>query len=388
MPRTFDLADASKRIGASVFSPVADRIAKLRSEGVELFPLHVGDTWLEPPAGCRPSDLQLDRHPEIHKYLSDTRGLPELVDRLLERGRELHQLPVERDGILVTAGATLGLGNILCTLLDPGEEVLLLAPYWPLIRGIVHANRGIAVDVPFYDRATSPDEAVAAVEAKRGPRTAALYLSTPSNPTGRVLPREWLEALAEWARRHDLWLVSDETYDRIVYTGEHVSIGRFAPERTLSSFSFSKTYGMAGYRVAYVMGPADIIAAVHKAAVHSGYTAPTPSQHAALAALRSGDAWLAHALESYRDTGFAAAAELGLPAPEGSCFLFLDVGKRLDERGLDGFLLDCLEHGVQLAPGSACGHAYPGWVRLCYTAAPPDRVAEAIRRLRSTLIQP
>jgi len=379
---------ASGRVGASVFSPVAARVAEMRRAGHEIVPLHVGDTWLEPPPGCLPRDLALPAGTEPHKYLSDTRGLPSLIDALLERVREVHQLPFERDGIVVTAGATTGLGNVLGALLDPGDEVQLLAPYWPLIRGIVHAHHGFARDTPFYDRVRSADDAVRAVEATRGPRTKALYLSTPSNPTGRVLPRAWLEALAAWAREHDLWIVSDETYDGIVYTGEHVSIGRFAPERTLTSFSFSKNYGMAGYRVAYVVGPPAAIEVVHKLAVHAGYTAPTPSQYAALHALRTGSSWLDAARRQYQSVGMASARALGVEEPSGSCFLFVPVAAKLDQRGMDGFLHDCLDVGLQVAPGGACGHDYGDWVRVCYTAAPPDRVERAIAKLARLLGDP
>jgi len=385
MPRAPKISEAIQKVGASVFSPLSARVEELQRAGSELFPLHVGDTWLEPPDGCRMYDLPAGDHPGLHRYLADTRGLPALIDALLERARTLHGLPYERSGILVTAGATLGLSNALSAILDPDEEVLLLAPYWPLIRGIVHSLRGRPVDVPFYDRVASARDAIEAVEAKLTSRTAALYVSTPSNPTGRVLPEAWLQALAEWARARDLWIVSDETYDRLVYRGEHVSIARFAPERTLTSFSFSKTYGLSGCRVGYLVGPSEQIAAAHRAAVHSGYSAPTPSQLLALRALERADVWLEQARAAYAETGRTAAQALGLGEPEGSTFLFIDVSARLDARGLLGFLHDCLDDGVQLAPGSACGDAYGSWVRLCYTAAPPERVAEAVARLARRL---
>jgi hypothetical protein len=138
-----------------------------------------------------------------------------------------------------------------------------------------------------------------------------------------VLPRAMLEAIAELARRRDLWLISDEVYEDYVYRGEHVSIGALAPERTISVFSFSKAYGMAGNRVGSLAGPRDIVAEIHKVQVHSSYHAPTASQLAALAALRGGAGWVAEARASYRAAGDDAAAALGLAAPEGSRFLFV-----------------------------------------------------------------
>ena len=361
----------------AVYSPFADRIA---SHPGPIFPLHVGDTWMEPFAGGRMQDLRVEEHPGMHRYC-DTRGLPELVDALVERVRERKGLALERESVLVTGGATGGLAEVVGALVEPGEEVLILAPFWPLIRGIVQSFRGVPVEVPFYDRVDSAEAAVEAVRARLSERTVALYVSTPSNPTGVVLPEAWLSALADFARQNDLWLLSDEVYEDFVYRGVHVSLSPMAPERTISVHSFSKAYGMAGNRVGYVAGPRPVIDEARKIGTHSFYHAPTAGQLAALAALRDGGPWIASAREQYRAAGEHAALELGMPAPGGSTFLFVDVGSRLDERGLHGFLADCFEDGVMVAPGASSGEAYGSWVRLCYTAAPPDQVAEAVVRL-------
>jgi N-succinyldiaminopimelate aminotransferase len=187
------------------------------------------------------------------------------------------------------------------------------------------------------------------------------------------------------ARAEDLWLLSDEVYEETLYCGEHFSIARAAPERTLSVFSFSKAYGMAGNRTGYVVGPASAVAAARKVATHTFYAAPTAGQLAGLAALRDGAGWLAETRELYRQTGEATAAALGVAAPQGGTFLFLDVAAQLDERGIWGFLGDCVEEGVALAPGPSCGRDYETWVRLCFTAAPPSDVADAAQRLAARL---
>jgi aspartate/methionine/tyrosine aminotransferase len=187
--------------------------------------------------------------------------------------------------------------------------------------------------------------------------------------------------LAELARREGLWLISDEVYEDYVYRGEHVSIARFAPERTLTAFSFSKAYGMAGHRTGYLVGPAAAVTQALKVSTHTFYAAPTAGQLAGLRALRGGAAWVESARASYREVGERVAELLGVPPPEGGTFLFLDVSQRLDSRGIWGFLEDCLDDGVALAPGPSCGEAYTGWVRLCFTAAPPDAVLEAARKL-------
>jgi N-succinyldiaminopimelate aminotransferase len=377
MPRHPKAASAVAEIPGAIFSRLAHRIAE---RGEDIFPLHVGDTWMEPFEGARMEALSVREYPGMHRY-GDTQGIPALVDAVLEKVRTRNAIPCERDSVLVTAGATGALGAAIGMLAAPGEEVLITAPFWPLVRGIVRAFRAHPVEVPFYDRVDSPEAAVEAIRSRLTPKSVAFYVSTPSNPTARVLGADTLEALAELARREGLWILSDEVYEDYVYEGQHVSIGRFAPERTLSVFSFSKAYGMAGNRCGYLVGPSAAIAQARKVSTHTFYAAPTASQLAALRALAGGAGWIAGARELYRAAGDDAANALGLARPAGSCFLFFDVAPWLGDDGLDGFLERCLDDGIVLAPGGSCGEDYATWVRLCFTAAAPERVAEAVRRL-------
>jgi N-succinyldiaminopimelate aminotransferase len=216
----------------------------------------------------------------------------------------------------------------------------------------------------------------------------ALYLSTPNNPSGRLLPRAWVEALVEWAARHDLWLIADEVYDTLVYRGEHVRTLPLAPERTFLAQTFSKSFGMAGNRCGYVVGPRAVMAELRKVSTHTFYSTPTAAQLAALRALAGpahlGDRWAAAAREQYRETAQRAAARLGVPAPEGSTFLFLDVAAALDQRGLAGLLERCVERGLLVAPGPSFG-PYPTHVRLCYTAVEPERALRGVEVLAGLL---
>jgi N-succinyldiaminopimelate aminotransferase len=365
----------------AVYSPFAHR---LHEHPGPLFPLHVGDTWLEPWEGARMEALRTTAYPGLHRYV-DTRGIPPLVDALVDKLRARNGLRAEREQVLTAAGATGALAAVVGAIASPGEEVMILAPFWPLIRGIVQAFRATPVEVPFYDRVDSVAAALAALESKLSNRTVALYVSTPSNPTGRVLPEAWLVALAEWARRHDIWLLCDEVYEDYVYAGEHFSAGRVAPERSISVYSFSKAYGMAGNRVGYLHGPRALVDEARKLATHTFYHAPTSGQFAALRALEGAADWIEAARDSYRRAGERVAAILGLPVPEGSTFLFVNAAPALDERGLDGFLTDCFEAGVLVAPGASAGSDYATWIRLCYTAVAPDLAEEAARRLATRL---
>jgi aspartate/methionine/tyrosine aminotransferase len=375
------LAPETRAMPGAIYSPFADRMSEHRGP---IYPLHVGDTWRDPFIGARSEDIHSADHPRLHAY-GNTRGLPELVEHIREKLANRNDLAHTPEEILITAGATGGLAALAGAVLSPGDEILILAPFWPLIRGIAQSFRAMPVEVPFFDRVDSLDAAIRAVESRITSRSRVLYVSTPSNPTGRVIPGQWLEALAALARRHDLWIFSDEVYEDYVYRGEHVSVARFAPERTVSVYSFSKSYAMAGQRVGYLAGPERIVSEARKIGTHIYYHAPVVGQWTALAASQGGAAWLDSARSEYRTSGARVAEILGLPAPEGGMFLFAHVGDRLDDRGLQGLLEDCFEQGVLVAPGLSCGEAYADWIRLSFTAVPPDAVIEAARRLASVL---
>ena len=381
MPRHPGFSPSVQDIAGAVYSALAHRLASFRGE---VYPLHVGDTWMEPAEGCRMEDVTVVENPGMHRYAAP-QGMPALIDALVERVRQRTGVPTERENVLVATGATGALGAVAGAIVAPGDEVLLLAPHWPLITGIVQSFHGVPVDVPFFGRADSPETAVEAVRERRTDRTIALYLNTPSNPTGRTIPRSWIEALVEWARREDLWIIADEVYEDYVYEGEHTYTRPLAPERTFAAHSFSKAYGMAGNRCGYVIGPAAAVAELRKIGLHSFYSTPTAAQIAAVRVLGSvGDAWVTRAREQYIATGTRAAARLGLAAPQGSTFLFFDVAPHLDETGLGGFLERCVDRGLFLSPGPSFG-PYPTHVRLCFTAAPPDVIDRGVEALAPLL---
>ena len=377
MPRHPKFSPSVQDIAGSVYSALAHRLATYKGE---VYPLHVGDTWMEPPEGCRMEDLHVAEYPGMHRY-AQPQGMPTLIDAIAERVRERTGVPTGRENVLVTTGATGGLAAVAGAIVAPGDEVLLLAPHWPLITGIVQSFGGVPVDVPFFGAVDSPETAVEAVRELRTERTVALYLNTPSNPAGRLIPRPWIEALAEWAASEDLWILADEVYEDYVYKGEHTYTRPLAPERTFAAHSFSKAYGMAGNRCGYIVGPSEAIIELRKVGMHSFYSTPTAAQIAALRVLQGpGEAWIARAREQYKETGRRVAERLGLEPPLGSTFLFFDVAEHLDETGLAGFLERCVERGLFLSPGQSFG-PYPTHVRLCFTAAPPDVTERGVEAL-------
>ncbi len=375
MPRFPAAAPHITAIPGGVFSRFLSRIASLTGE---IYPLHVGDTWMEPLEAARMEALSTAENPGMHRY-PPVNGVPALLDALAERHR------VDAGRILVSCGATGGLKAVAGALLSPGDEVLILAPYWPLIAGIVATGGGVPVEVPFLDRGAG--DIAGRLSGYLTDRTVALYINSPNNPTGAVLTPAELSALAAFARQHGLWVWADEIYEHYAYTATAHPVAGFAPERTISAYSFSKAYGLAGSRCGYIIGPDEgVVGEVRKSLIHAFYSAPQASQLSALAALRGGDGWLADAAAQYRAAGQRAAATLGLPEPEGGTFLFFDVADCLDERGLDGFLFDCLGENLILAPGASFGpEHYSTCVRLCFTAAPPQVVQRGVEKLAALM---
>ncbi len=372
MPPYPSFAPHIAALQGSVYSALADKLA---AHNGPTYPLHVGDTWMEPPAGCHMQDLKTDELPGLHRY-AHPRGRADLLEAIAARV-SCSGVPTTPRHILVAAGATGGLGAVIGALLRPGEKVLLLAPYWPLIAGIVRAFSGEPVAVPVFgpgDGIGGAGELLARLDAAWTPGCAALYVNSPNNPSGRVLPGDWLEALAGWARRRDVWLISDEVYESYAYTAPHLPLRPLAPERTFSAHSFSKAYGMAGNRCGYIVGPEEAVEQLKKVSTHTFYSTPTASQVAALRALEGpGDVWAAAAAASYAEVGARAARRLCVEAPEGGTFLFLDAGPALDGRGLPGLLEDCAAEGLLVAPGTSFG-PFPQAIRVCFTACPPAQV--------------
>ena len=387
MPRYPHVAPTLASMTASVFSALGHRIASLRGE---VYPLHIGDSWLAPPRGAWLQDFRQEERPGLNRY-ARPQGEPSLLDALSST------YGVAQERILVTTGATGALDAIAGALLGPGDEVLLCAPFWPLIPGIVTEARARPVEVDVLGQRHPEPESPAArawmaerLDAAVTPRTAALYVNSPHNPTGAVLTPAELAGVVDVARAHDLWIWSDAVYEHHAYARTYVSIATLAPERTFDVHSFSKAWSMAGYRCGFVIGPEDPAhsTAVRTIAMHTFYSTPTAAQLAATAALRGGASWMAECRATFRAAGDAAADRLGVVRPEGGTFLFLDVADHLDGDGLIGFLHRGLDRNLVLAPGTACGAAYRTHIRLCFTCVPPEVVARGVEVLAGLMGRP
>ena len=356
--------------------PFSKFSSQLEEMGVPTYPLHIGDTYLEPHIGSRMEDIKLSDHPFSHKYISP-KGHPHLINILSK------EYDISEDLIQITPGATGGLHILALTFLSPGDEVLILAPYWPLASGIVRAVGAIPICVPFYAKEDSVEDRIAPYLSSR---TVAVYYNSPNNPTGLILNPSEVEELGRFCSRKNLWIFSDEVYERLIYKGSSVPIRTFAPERTISLFSFSKAYAMAGYRCGYLLLPSVAIAKkINKATVHSFYSVSTPAQLAAANVLVNGADWLRNTQNAYLDTAKKCSEILGLPIPSGSTFLFFDVTRYLNGRDFDEILLACIQQKLLLAPGSAFGKGYENYIRVCFTSTKPEVTIQGMKILASIL---
>ncbi|MGX5680197.1 pyridoxal phosphate-dependent aminotransferase [Schumannella luteola] len=308
--------------------------------------------------------------------------LREAIVAKLARDNGIH---VDTERVWVTVGATQGLHQAMALTLGPGDEVLVPDPGYTTFT--MNARMIEAVPVPYPLRADAgfmPD--VAELERLVTDRTRVIIVNSPSNPLGTIFPRETLQQLLDFARRHDLWVISDEVYEAFTWAGEHVSIASLdSDDRVFSVFSFSKTYAMTGIRVGYLVTPPGLAATMRSVQEASISCVNAPGQFAAIAAITGDQSHVAEAREHYREN-LAAATELldarGIRylAPGGAFYLWVDVAYASGGDVADWAEEFLLEQHVAVAPGNAFGRSGEGWIRLCL-AATRDDLLEGIRRL-------
>jgi aspartate/methionine/tyrosine aminotransferase len=401
MRPTPPLSSTAGRIKPPVFADLQARIDRLASRGIELVPLQIGDTWLAPPPAAQRVLAELDANDaSIYRY-GPTAGMGPLRDAVAAAmGRHGIEVDAESE-VLIGNGGTHALFCVARAVLDPGDEVLMASPYWPLAPGVFTSCGATPVEVPLTQRLYDDPslDAGAAFAGAIGPRTKAIYLISPNNPDGKVLSRRDLESIAAVAREHDLWVFSDEVYADTVFEGEHVSIASLAGmrDRTIVLHSMSKSHALAGCRVGFAVAPPPVVASARRVSTHSGFNVPVLMQRTALAAL--GDAGFSRAArETYRAArDRALRALLGAPVKvypaEGATYLFLDFAPAFavmdpaarGERPLLALLERAVDRGVLLTPGHAFGVGYESCARLCTTAVPAERVVLGIERLLDAL---
>jgi aspartate aminotransferase len=376
---------------------VRDRLLEQQAKGRKILRLESGDPSFDIPVHAREAMEKALRDGMTH-YTAST-GIPVLrqaIHRKVTTENEL-QIPGP-DNVIVTNGGMNGLYIIFRALLEPGDEVILPNPMWTEIAENIRLSGG--VPVPVRLRA---DEgylyAPGDIEAAITPRTRALFVNTPHNPTGMVLHRPTLDAIAIIAEKHNLLLISDEAYEHVIFDGkQHVSLGSLpaARERTITVFSLSKTYAMSGLRLGYVIATDELILERLKKLVRctiNGVNSVT--QYGAAAAINgSQDATLAMAAEYQvrRDIIFAGLEKspyVKAFKPSGAFYLWARITPdwpgyqgKTDDWSMTNYLID--QAGIGSAPGSAFGRAGENYIRFAFSCS-TDQVREAAEMLPSVL---
>ena len=391
----------SKRIAAiseSATLAVDAKAKALKAAGRPVIGFGAGEPDFPTPDYIVEAAVAACRVPRFHKY-TPAGGLPELRAAIAEKTRRDSGYSVEANQVLVTNGGKQAVYEAFAALLDPGDEVLVPTPYWTTYPESIKLAGGVPLDV-VADETTGYKVSVERLEAARTGRTKVLLFVSPSNPTGAVYSRDEIEAIGRWADEHGLWVVTDEIYEHLVYgDAEFHSMPVVVPEladRTLVLNGVAKTYAMTGWRVGWLIGPADVVKAAQNLQSHATSNVANVSQAAALAAV-SGDlsavAEMRKAFDRRRRTIVKMLNEIPgvvCPEPEGAFYAYPSVkallGKELRGKRpetsveLASLILD--EAEVALVPGEAFGT--PGYFRMSY-ALGDDDLAEGVSRVAKLL---
>jgi aspartate aminotransferase len=392
------ISEAVFAIAPSATLAVDAKAKALQAAGEDVIGFGAGEPDFPTPAHVVEAAVDAARDPQNHKY-SPVGGLPALRQAIADKTRRDSGYDVRPEQVLVTNGGKHAVYNTLLTLVDPGDEVLLPAPYWTTYPEPVRLAGGvpvvIATDVTSGFRVT-----VDQLEAAYTKRTKALVFVSPSNPTGAVYPRDEVEAIGRWAVERGVWVITDEIYEHLTYDDhEFTSMPVLVPElaeRCVVLNGVAKTYAMTGWRVGWMIGPDDVIKGATNLQSHSTSNVSNVSQRAALAAVAGGleavaemraafdrRRLLMHDLLSGIDgveTLRPQGAFYAFPSFEG--VLQRKVAGRKVASSLDLCELILEEAKVAIVPGEAFGS--PGYARLSF-ALGDDDLGEGVRRIADLL---
>ena len=391
----------SARVGAIAESATlaVDAKAKaLKAAGRPVIGFGAGEPDFPTPDYIVEAAVAACRDPKFHRY-TPAGGLPELKAAIVDKTKRDSGLTYDVSQVLVTNGGKQAIYEAFAALLDPGDEVIVPAPYWTTYPESIKLAGGVPVEV-VADETTGYLVSVEQLEAARTDRTKVLLFVSPSNPTGAVYSRAQVEAIGRWAAEHGLWVLTDEIYEHLVYDdAEFVSMPAVVPEladRTVIVNGVAKTYAMTGWRVGWVLGPKDIVKAASNLQSHATSNVCNVAQAAALAAV-SGDLAavdeMKGAFDRRRRTIVRMLNEIDgvdCPEPKGAFYVYPSVkgvlgkeirGKRpTTSAELAALILD--EAEVAVVPGEAFGPS--GYLRLSYALGDEDLV-EGVSRIQKLL---
>lgn len=387
-PKISDFAQSTSGSTVVAMRRAADALA---AKGVSIVDFGVGEPDFDVPPPVKAAAIAAIE--KGHGKYVDPAGLPELRDAIVGYEAARHGLNVSADAITVTTGSYGALSLIMRAVLDPGDEVLVLEPCWGPYRQMVRLSGAVPVGVPMPAAegrfVIDPERIADAVT----PRTRAIIVNTPWNPSGRVLTREELTGIAEVAERHDLWVVADEVYGELVYEGaEHVSVASLGTEvasRTVIATSLSKSFAMTGWRLGYCIAPPNLAPVLTKLNHTTTRCAASVIQYAAVAAFDEGLPFVEQMRAEYATRrnavvrGLNQIEGINCPLPEGTFYALAQIPETW---GGSKAVADRLlaEAGIIVTPGSAYGPSCENYLRLSF-ATSLEVIEEGLGRLRLAL---
>jgi aspartate aminotransferase len=388
----------SKRIAAIAESATLKVDAKakaLQAEGKAVISFAAGEPDFPTPAHIVEAAIAAAKDPKNHRY-TPAIGLPELREAIAKKTLADSGTEITAAQVVVTNGGKQAVYQAFAVLLDPGDEVILPSPYWTTYPEAIALAGGKSVEV-FAGSDQGYLVTVEQLEAARTPKTKAMLLGSPANPTGAVYSKEQIKAIGEWALANEIWVVSDEIYQNVIYDGKRAcSITEVVPamkDLTIMVNGVAKSYAMTGWRLGWMAGPLDAMKAAANLQSHLSSNVNNIAQRAAIAALTGPQDEIKAMVDAFDRRRHLAVAELGkisnwlAPMPEGAFYVYSDVrgllgkswGGKVINTSLElcDYILDAAE--VALVPGEAFGPS--GYVRMSY-ALGDDQITEGIQRLQ------
>jgi aspartate aminotransferase len=370
-PTLFRLAARLDEVGFSDIVKVRNRIMELRAEGAAVYQFEGGEPYVFTPDYIK--EAMTCALSENKTRYAPSSGIAELREAITDKLRERNHIPVRFEDVIVLNGGMQGLYGAFQSTINPGDEIIVFSPYWTPIKDLIAHCEGTPVLVPTAEARRAGFAATLSRYATT--KTRAIYYNTPQNPTGVVFTREEAEAVAQFARERDLIVIADEAYEDLVYDGEHVSIASLdgMMERTITTFTFSKSYAMTGWRLGYAVATEPWMTGMRKTLLYSTNGVSTPTQWAGLAAFTTPSDFLERNRAAYlerRDLLLAGLNELGLTCekPAGAFYAFPDVTRiHADSRQAADILLDRAQ--VATVPGIVFGEHGEGHLRFSFSTS-------------------
>jgi aspartate aminotransferase len=386
------ISERGAGIQASITMEVTALANQLKSEGKPVIGLSAGEPDYDTPDYIKEAGIKAIN--EGHTKYTAAAGMPKLIQSICDKLKREHSLDYDPNQIVVSCGAKHSIFNVMMAVLNPGDEVIIPQPYWVSYPDQVAMAGGVSV---FIETNDTNDFKITPEQLKNAitPATKLLILNSPSNPTGMVYSKDELKALSDIIVEHNILVISDEIYEKLIYDGEHTSIASLSPEikdLTILINGASKAYSMTGWRIGYTAAPANIAKVMSRIQSHSTSNPTTPSQFASLAAFENDDSVVNTMRDAFQERRNIMIEKLNnIPGitclkPNGAFYAFPNISACFGKSCESGEITDSVsfckyflkEKLVACVPGSGFGSE--GYIRLSY-AASVDNINKALTLL-------